>query len=99
MRIFFLGLLSILLCVACSEQHDHKGKTPLVELDGNFLYREDLQSCLLYTSDAADDLLCGDLGGRRLIKKKNRGRREHVTLTPYTRHSLQNRTDEQTDRD
>ena len=26
--------------------------------------------CLLYTSDAADDLLCVDLGGRRLIKKK-----------------------------
>src|SRR5680860_1857661 len=29
-----------------------------------------LYSCLLYTSDAADDLLCVDLGGRRLIKKK-----------------------------
>ena len=27
--------------------------------------------CLLYTSDAADDLLCGDFGGRRLLKKKN----------------------------
>ena len=26
--------------------------------------------CLLYTSDAADDLLCVDLGGRRNIKKK-----------------------------
>ncbi len=26
--------------------------------------------CLLYTSDAADDLLCADLGGRRIIKKK-----------------------------
>ena len=25
--------------------------------------------CLLYTSDAADDLLCVDLGGRRLLKK------------------------------
>src|SRR5680860_116971 len=25
-------------------------------------------SCLLYTSDAADDLLCVDLGGRRIIK-------------------------------
>ena len=24
-------------------------------------------SCLLYTSDAADDLLCVDLGGRRFI--------------------------------
>ena len=28
------------------------------------------KSCLLYTSDAADDLLCVDLGGRRIIKKK-----------------------------
>ena len=27
-------------------------------------------TCLLYTSDAADDLLCVDLGGRRFIKKK-----------------------------
>ena len=29
-----------------------------------------LNICLLYTSDAADDLLCVDLGGRRIIKKK-----------------------------
>src|SRR5450756_1715817 len=29
-----------------------------------------LKECLLYTSDAADDLLCVDLGGRRIIKKK-----------------------------
>ena len=29
-----------------------------------------LGACLLYTSDAADDLLCVDLGGRRFIKKK-----------------------------
>ena len=28
------------------------------------------QACLLYTSDAADDLLCVDLGGRRIITKK-----------------------------
>ena len=26
-------------------------------------------TCLLYTSDAADDLLCVDLGGRRIIQK------------------------------
>ena len=31
------------------------------------------QSCLLYTSDAADDMQCVDLGGRRIIKK-NRSR-------------------------
>ena len=28
------------------------------------------RNCLLYTSDAADDLLCVDLGGRRIIQKK-----------------------------
>src|SRR5665811_1213398 len=28
-------------------------------------------TCLLYTSDAADDLTRVDLGGRRIIKKKN----------------------------
>ena len=28
-----------------------------------------LVSCLLYTSDAADDMQCVDLGGRRIIKK------------------------------
>ena len=26
-------------------------------------------TCLLYTSDAADDMQCVDLGGRRIIKK------------------------------
>eukprot|EP00825_Cyclidium_porcatum_P039663 TRINITY_DN4867_c0_g2_i1.p1 TRINITY_DN4867_c0_g2~~TRINITY_DN4867_c0_g2_i1.p1 ORF type:complete len:145 (-),score=31.52 TRINITY_DN4867_c0_g2_i1:99-533(-) len=28
------------------------------------------RSCLLYTSDAADDMQCVDLGGRRIIQKK-----------------------------
>jgi len=28
------------------------------------------RDCLLYTSDAADDMQCVDLGGRRIIKKK-----------------------------
>ena len=32
--------------------------------------------CLLYTSDAADDLLCVDLGGRRIIKKKKQIKKE-----------------------
>ena len=35
------------------------------------------KACLLYTSDAADDLLCVDLGGRRIIKKKTRTRADH----------------------
>src|SRR5450756_3096741 len=33
---------------------------------------EEAKNCLLYTSDAADDLLCVDLGGRRIIKKKKK---------------------------
>ena len=31
-----------------------------------------LLTCLLYTSDAADDLICVDPGGRRIIKKKKK---------------------------
>ena len=30
---------------------------------------ESFSICLLYTSDAADDMQCVDLGGRRIIKK------------------------------
>ena len=30
----------------------------------------DDKRCILYTSEAADDLLCVDLGGRRILKKK-----------------------------
>ena len=33
-------------------------------------YYESNWTCLLYTSDAADEGLGGDLGGRRIIKKK-----------------------------
>ena len=34
--------------------------------------------CLLYTSDAADDLLCVDLGGRRLITKKTKTKKKDI---------------------
>ncbi|WP_254157238.1 3,4-dihydroxy-2-butanone-4-phosphate synthase, partial [Chryseosolibacter indicus] len=34
---------------------------------------EDRCDCILYTSDAADEVGCVDLGGRRIIKKKKRG--------------------------
>src|SRR5450756_3047885 len=34
--------------------------------------------CLLYTSDAADDLLCVDLGGRRIITKKTKHHNQHI---------------------
>ena len=41
---------------------------------GGGLTRKDLEHlyiCLLYTSDAADERSSVDLGGRRIIKKKN----------------------------
>ena len=38
-------------------------------------------TCLLYTSDAADDLLCVDLGGRRIIQKK----KYHTTRPTYSK--------------
>ena len=34
----------------------------------------DNSGCLLYTSDAADERSSVDLGGRRIIKKKNNGK-------------------------
>src|SRR5665811_1383666 len=40
---------------------------PIVEVLGDTAY-----GCLLYTSDAADDLTRVDLGGRRIIKKKKK---------------------------
>ena len=57
MRTTCFGLLIFFLCVACSEQHDHKGRTPLVELNSNFLYREDLQSVLPAGLSKDDSLL------------------------------------------
>ena len=36
--------------------------------------------CLLYTSDAADDLLCVDLGGRRIIKKKKKRNKKKMKI-------------------
>ena len=44
------------------------GRVLRVGFDQLQLYRAGI--CLLYTSDAADDLLCVDLGGRRLIQNK-----------------------------
>ena len=36
--------------------------------------KSQIQACLLYTSDAADERSSVDLGGRRIIKKKNSSR-------------------------
>ena len=36
----------------------------------------DYKSCLLYTSDAADERSSVDLGGRRIIKKKKKSHKK-----------------------
>ena len=38
--------------------------------------------CLLYTFDAADDLLCVEIGGGRIIKKKKHIHLHNLSLTP-----------------
>ena len=38
-------------------------------------------TCLLYTSDAADERSSVDLGGRRIIKKKKNRREEGASRT------------------
>ena len=57
MRKTGLLLISLLFCASCADKHDHKGQTPLVEVDGNFLYKEDLQTVLPAGLSKDDSLL------------------------------------------
>src|SRR5665811_2618786 len=50
--------------------HQGAGLTEVVILSVQLVGRAHHWTCLLYTSDAADDLTRVDLGGRRIIKKK-----------------------------
>ena len=51
--------------------------------DETFSHREEaVWTCLLYTSDAADERSSVDLGGRRIIKKKKDETRSRLN-TPY----------------
>lgn len=47
----------VMALVACDQKHDHKGKTPLVEVAGKFLYKEDLQTVLPLNLSADDSTL------------------------------------------
>lgn len=57
MRITGLLLFSFLFCVSCTDKRDHGGQTPLVEVDGSFLYKEDLQSVLPADLSTDDSIL------------------------------------------
>lgn len=47
----------VMSLVGCTQKHDHKGKTPLVEVSGKFLYQEDLQAALPLNLSTDDSLL------------------------------------------
>ena len=47
------------------------------------------EGCLLYTSDAADDHACVDLGGRRIIKKCHSYSDTKTTERPNKERQLQ----------
>ena len=53
----------------CGSGSDHVG---MDVVDEGVPVSIDLDTCLLYTSDAADERSSVDLGGRRIIKKKKK---------------------------
>lgn len=57
MRTTSLLLISLLFCASCADKHNHSGRAPLVEVDGNFLYKEDLQAVLPEGLSKDDSLL------------------------------------------
>ena len=61
-------------------------------IDGNLGSKVNI--CLLYTSDAADDLLCVDLGGRTIIQKKKKtydaADEKHVAKLSGVQHNQNN---------
>lgn len=51
-KVCLCGLVTLL--VACGGETDHRGKTPLVEVDGAFLYKEDLKASMPIGLSKAD---------------------------------------------
>lgn len=56
MRIRSFFWILFFFCVSCQEKYDHKGLTPLVEINHHFLYREDLEK-VMPTGLSKDDSL------------------------------------------
>ena len=64
-----MGILSVLVAGVPPGKLQAQDETPFGELSVKLVHSFG-QSCLLYTSDAADERSSVDLGGRRIIKKK-----------------------------
>ena len=58
-----------------------KDRIKVLLLEGIHKSATEFFNCLLYTSEAADDLLCVDLGGRRINKKKKKKTNTIPTLS------------------
>lgn len=56
-RTYYIYFLLLLSTVSCSQKYDHHGKVPLVELEGQFLYKEDLQAALPLGLSSDDSVL------------------------------------------
>ncbi|MBQ8360542.1 MAG: peptidyl-prolyl cis-trans isomerase [Bacteroidaceae bacterium] len=56
-KLWLLAWLVGIGLVACKHSKDHQGQTPLVEVDGNFLYVEDLRKVLPANVSKDDSLL------------------------------------------
>ncbi len=54
--LWVLWACMVVVC-GCSQQHDHKGKTPLVKVLDNYLYQEDLQMVLPLNVSVEDSTL------------------------------------------
>ena len=67
-KITLFTLLTLLLCTSCVTKKKFMQAEMAATISKDSL--QGLLTCLLYTSDAADDLLCVDLGGPRIIHKK-----------------------------
>eukprot|EP00825_Cyclidium_porcatum_P018267 TRINITY_DN20871_c0_g2_i1.p1 TRINITY_DN20871_c0_g2~~TRINITY_DN20871_c0_g2_i1.p1 ORF type:complete len:178 (+),score=40.68 TRINITY_DN20871_c0_g2_i1:173-706(+) len=60
----FYGIMNFLKNKSKQQMNFHKVNMKVIQIEAS------PYTCLLYTSDAADDMQCVDLGGRRIIKKK-----------------------------
>lgn len=56
MRKVCLVIMIMVMCISCKKEYDHHGRTPLVELNGRFLYYDEIQSVLPLSLSASDSV-------------------------------------------
>ena len=74
-----------LLLQSISHRHPDRRYSAVLQPgpDAQVLLHALFGACLLYTSDAADDLLCVDIGGRRILTKKKKNN-NYITASNNT---------------